>query len=81
VARSLRWPGAVAIAAGRKFVNVYVGNGLPYSATPFAPPLPPALQSEWSLTTGEGVVVTGMTEQADVKVDPTPPVPEGEAEE
>jgi radial spoke head protein 4A len=81
VARSLRWPGAVAVAAGRKFVNVYVGNGLPYTAQPYSPPLPAAIRSEWSSALADGSEVPALVEQPDVKVDPTPPVPEGEEEE
>lgn len=81
VGRSLKWPGAVAIAAGRKYVNIYVGNGLPYNPNPYSPPLPPSVQSEWSSVGADGAPGPGLVEQNDVKVDPTPPVPEGEAEE
>lgn len=81
VARSLRWPGAVAVAAGRRFVNVYVGNGLPYSPMPYSPPLPGAVQKEWTNVTADGAEGPPLLEQPDVKVDPTPPVVEGEAEE
>ncbi len=81
VARSLRWPGAVAVAAGRKYVNIYVGNGLSYSSAAYSPPLPAPLQSEWSSVTADGTPGPGLVEQNDIKVDPTPPAPEGEAEE
>lgn len=76
VARSLLWPGAVAVASGRKFVNVYVGNGVLFEGKAYAPPLPPVVQSE--LVPSEEFP---LTEAADVKIDPTPPVPEGEAAE
>lgn len=79
VLRSLRWPGAVAVASGRRYVNVYVGDGLPYSAVSYSPPLPAPIQPEWSTVNAEGAPVSIMTEQVDVRADPTPPVPEGEA--
>jgi radial spoke head protein 4/6 len=84
VARSLVWPGAVAVSSGRKFVNIYVGNGLPYTATAYSPPLPSPIQAEWAAPVEEGVEGSGgaaMLENADVRVDPTPPKPAGEEEE
>ncbi len=81
VVRSLRWPGAVAVASGRKYVNVYVGNGLPYSPVSYSPPLPAPIQSEWSSVTPDGAPGPGLVEQPDVRVDPTPPAPEGGEEE
>lgn len=77
VARSLAWPGAVACAAGRRFLNLYVGNAVAYAATSYSPPLPAAIQSEWAPAEEEGPLV----ENADVRADPTPPKPEGEPEE
>jgi hypothetical protein len=44
VARSLVWPGAVAVTVGRKWVNIYVGSGLAYTATAYSPPLPAPIQ-------------------------------------
>lgn len=83
VARSLQWPGAVAIVSGRKFVNVYVGSGVSYSAKAYSPPLPAPLQMEWMppATDEEENSSSGLIEQDDVRVDPTPPKPEGEEEE
>lgn len=81
VLRSLRWPGAVAVASGRKYVNVYVGDGLPYSSTSYSPPLPPLIQSEYSSVGSDGAPLAGfqgLIEQNDVRTDPTPPAPEGE---
>lgn len=77
VGRSLVWPGAFAIAAGRRFLNVYVGDGLPYSSSSYTPPLPGAIQVEWAPAEEEEPLL----EQKDVLVDPTPPVPEGAEEE
>ena len=58
--KSNKWPGAVTVAAsggshGTQFSGVYVGNGAEHTATtagvkPFAPPLPPAVQTEWAPT-------------------------------
>lgn len=75
--RSLVWPGAVAVAASRRYVNCYVGNGVCYNPLPYSPPLIGAIQLEWA-PTEDGI---SLVEQADTRVDPTPPVPEGEAEE
>lgn len=50
-ARSLKWPGAVAVASGKDVANVYVGFGLSAGATenkPYAPPLPKPILSEWA---------------------------------
>lgn len=77
VARSLVWPGAVAIASNNRYINVYVGNGISYSPTPYSPPLPAPIQAEW-MPAEEGIQ---LVDQKDVLVDPTPPVPEGEQEE
>lgn len=80
--RSLRWPGAVAIANNRRYANVYVGNGLPYNPMSYSPPLPASIQSEWGNIIPEGGGTgPNLNEQPDIKVDPTPPQPEGEAEE
>ncbi|KAJ8608810.1 hypothetical protein CTAYLR_009353 [Chrysophaeum taylorii] len=49
VAKSLKWPGAVAAAFGNKFVNVYCGFG--YSSnrgTPYQPPPIAPIQKEWA---------------------------------
>jgi len=77
VAKSLSWPGAVAVAGGRKWVNVYCGWGIPYEASRYNPPLPGPIQTEWS-PADEGAA---LVEQQDKRVDPTPPVVEGAGEE
>mmetsp|Transcript_26581 Transcript_26581/g.58866 ORF Transcript_26581/g.58866 Transcript_26581/m.58866 type:complete len:434 (+) Transcript_26581:82-1383(+) len=77
VARSLVWPGAVAVTVGRKWVNIYVGSGVAYTATAYSPPLPAPIQGEWAAPDEEGVLL----EAADTRADPTPPKPEGEEEE
>lgn len=76
-ARSLVWPGAFAIAAAKRFVNVYVGYGVMYEAKTYSPPLPQPLQVEWVPVEDEEPLV----DQEDVRVDPTPPKEEGEDEE
>eukprot|EP00903_Cladosiphon_okamuranus_P010188 g9647.t1 len=76
VAKSLRWPGAIAVAFGKRFTNVYSGDGVKFGEEgPFQPPLPPMLQPEWA----PGEEEEGLVEQADVLIDPNPP--EGEEEE
>mmetsp|Transcript_25073 Transcript_25073/g.78032 ORF Transcript_25073/g.78032 Transcript_25073/m.78032 type:complete len:143 (-) Transcript_25073:51-479(-) len=44
--RSLTWPGAVCVARGKRFVNLYVGYGLPAREPEFFPPEPPDVQDE-----------------------------------
>lgn len=94
VVKSLRWPGAVAVACERKFLNIYVGNGvvndtvkrenpdnlnvMTYVA--YNPPMPGTIEIEWQAPTEEDGGMQ-LVEQADVKADPTPPKPEGEEEE
>lgn len=76
-AKSLRWPGAIAGAFGKRFTNVYSGDGVKCGAqAPYQPPLPPPLQREWA----PGEDEEGLTEQADVLVDPNPPAGDGEEE-
>ena len=41
--RSLIWPGATAVAAAKKYNNVYVGYGIQYEAKAYTPPMPPLL--------------------------------------
>ena len=48
VAKSLKWPGAVAAAFGNKFVNVYCGFGSMSSrGISYEPPKVPPIQKEW----------------------------------
>ena len=50
VVENASWPGAVAVARGAAFVNLYVGYGHKHTGTPFAPPaLPPVQQEEEDL--------------------------------
>jgi len=79
VARSLVWPGAVAIAgaSGRRFINIYVGNGVIYDAKPYSPPLPQPIHSEFIALEDDPLQ---LVEQPDVKVDPTPPAPDVDAD-
>jgi len=46
VIRSLRWPGAVTVAKGGKFTNIYVGYGLKRGDPSFNPVEPPMVQSD-----------------------------------
>ena len=76
VAKSLKWPGAVAAAFGNKFVNVYCGFGCMSSrGVSYEPPRVPSIQKEWLPTEEED---KGLIEDED-KV--TQPVVEEEEEE
>merc|ERR1711871_1361511 len=55
IAKSLKWPGAVAVAQGasRKVTNIYVGFGTSTVRSeappkPYAPPMPKEIQKEWA---------------------------------
>lgn len=71
-ARSLTWPGAVAVAKGSAFSNIYVGNGLRQLATPFRPPLPMPFAQEFQDDEDEPVLR--------FQEDPLPPPAEEDAE-
>lgn len=77
IARSLQYPGAFAIAAGKRFVNIYIGYGMIYNSKTYSPPLPSPIQTEWTPPEGEDSLI----EMDDIRVDPTPPKAEGEEEE
>lgn len=57
-------PGAHALAydKGKKFENIYIGHGFPYSPEPYNPPLPPLPQHEFERS-------DGTTETADPTVE------------
>ena len=83
--KSLHWPGAVAVAVGSKFVNVYVGDGVKFSSTPYSLPPPQSVLSEWcsnpdqEVEEGEDPVAPKLLfENGDVLTDPTPPEEEEE---
>lgn len=86
VVRSLVWPGAVGIAVGKKFLNVYVGNGVKFSPEPYQLQSPKPVQVGFGIsisqdegggeTAGGGRSVLrfdALVEQKDVLEDPTPP--------
>lgn len=59
------------MAFGKRFTNVYSGDGVKFvPGGPYQPPLPPTLQQEWAPDEDEE---GGLTEQTDVLADPTPP--------
>lgn len=78
VAKSLRWPGAITVAFGKRFTNVYSGDGVKFGPEgPYQPPLPPPLQAEWVPEEDE----EGLVEQADLLIDPNPPEGEGDEDD
>jgi radial spoke head protein 4/6 len=89
VARSLKWPGAIAVGYGRRFANIYVGYGTARAKARFQPVLPPAVSAEFSVAAFNPAAEDAVfAEQPDVTVDPdlNKPKPaegegEGEAEE
>lgn len=70
-AKSLKWPGAVAIASGKTVLNAYVGFGVPASprATSYSPPLPKPINKEWA-PPEDDEEAKGLSEAADVTVEP-----------
>lgn len=74
--RNLAWPGAVTVGFGKRFANVYVGYGTPYSATVFAPAVPFGAAAEYDINDEEKPFTT----QVEVTVDPDAGAPAGEGE-
>lgn len=91
VARSLTWPGAVAVVAGKRFINIYTGHGIAYSKTKYSPPYPSAIQNEWQPSTesererarerGEGEGIIFLVEEADILEDPIVPMSNSDIED
>lgn len=46
VIKSIRWPGAITVAKGGKFTNLYVGYGIKRVDPSFNPTIPPSVDSE-----------------------------------
>ena len=46
IVKSLRWPGAVTVAKGGKYVNIYVGDGVKKGDTSYYPIEPPEVQAD-----------------------------------
>ena len=68
------------VAAGKKYVNVYIGNGIFYENKSYSPPVPGVIQNEWMPVKDEeeGESEMSLKENDDVREDPIVPVPEGE---
>eukprot|EP00618_Florenciella_parvula_P013323 CAMPEP_0119493826 /NCGR_PEP_ID=MMETSP1344-20130328/17955_1 /TAXON_ID=236787 /ORGANISM="Florenciella parvula, Strain CCMP2471" /LENGTH=444 /DNA_ID=CAMNT_0007529285 /DNA_START=75 /DNA_END=1409 /DNA_ORIENTATION=+ len=80
-AKSMKWPGAIAVAVGKKVTNVYVGFGLAAAAKPqtYSPPMPAKINPEWGFPVEEEEEPQLLTEEADVTV--APPKEEEEEDE
>ena len=70
VAKSLKWPGAVSVAAGKTIVNCYMGFGVPKSSGVYQPPAPKAVQSEWAVPEEEEGPGGAPLEKDDVIIQP-----------
>jgi radial spoke head protein 4A len=66
-AKSLKWPGAVAVGVGKRFVNAYIGYGVPATSAKFEPTLPGAVSVDYFAEEEEG---KEMKEGEEVTVDP-----------
>jgi len=75
--RSLAWPGAVTVNAGKGAVSVYVGYGQPHADAVFAPAVPADVAGEYNINEEE----KEFREQVEVTVDPDEGKAEGEGEE
>jgi hypothetical protein len=73
VIRSLRWPGAVTVAKGGKFTNVYIGYGIKKGDEIFNPTMPPEVQRDPE--------ETPQAKEPEPKPPADEPKPEGEGEE
>lgn len=82
VAKSLKWPGAVAVAAGSKVVNLYVGFGVPKATmnAPYQPPAVRPVQGEWAAPEEEDPQLRGFPIEEKDEIF-KPKAPEEEAED
>ena len=60
------WPGAFAVGSGKRFVNVYVGYGLPAIKGRYAPAVPGAVADVFNVANEDAPFV----ERDDVRTDP-----------
>jgi len=66
VLRSTAWPGAFVVGSGKRYINVYVGFGLPNATGRFAPSIPGPVGDVYNTASEEAPFVEG----ADVTTDP-----------
>lgn len=66
MASSNKWPGAHAVSwnNGKAYENIYIGYGQVYAAEPYSPPLPPAVEAEYSGELAETLDPTREEEEA-----------------
>lgn len=78
------WPGAVGIAVGKKFLNVYVGHGVKFSRESYQMQPPKPIQVGFGVEMSEdgdsrpALQFKTLTEQKDLMDDPSPPQDEDE---
>lgn len=70
---SMNWPGAVAVANGKHFANVYVGWGQKFLQTLYTPPPPPAVCKEYVSPFNPEEAEEGDVDPMLEQVDPQPP--------
>jgi len=80
-AYSLQWPGAVAVAAGKQFSNLYVGYGQKYLQTLYSPPPPPVVQTEFKSPFNPEEAEEGETDPMVEQLEPQPPKADDEDNE
>merc|ERR1712072_347812 len=68
--KSLKWPGAYAVAFGNKFTNIYCGFGCPsLRGVSYKIPATPGIQPEWALVDEE---ISALFEEEDRTIRPSP---------
>ena len=68
--KSLKWPGAYAVAFGNKFTNIYCGFGCPsLRGVSYKIPATPGIQPEWALVDEE---ISALFEEEDRTTRPSP---------
>jgi radial spoke head protein 4A len=72
-AKSLKWPGAVSVAAGKKITSVYMGFGYPKSSTIYQPPAPKLVLKEWAVSEEEESPGGVPLEKDDITIKPEEP--------
>lgn len=70
---SMQWPGAVTVAKGKAFANIYVGHGQKHLGSRYAPPPLPAVASEYTSGFNPEEAEEDETDPMLEQVDPLPP--------
>jgi radial spoke head protein 4A len=69
----LNWPGAVSVAQGKQFANIYIGWGQKQLQSLYAPPAPPSVNKEFVSPFNPEEAEEGETDPLIEQLEPQPP--------